>query len=184
MVRNSLALLFLGLAGIAFAQDSGIESALQKAATATPQEMRDFATSSVSTVSENAKAVGRLTDTARTKGDFRVQNCLTPKNTSAQALVQVTELSAGNLNRALDEGGEDGTARARHEYRKIAVSLSKSDKIRSEAEACNDGDGDGTKSNQVTVSGGTGEDGEDNDTNELDSIDIFIDPPVVSVIEP
>ncbi len=184
MVRSTILLLLLGTASFAIAQDAGIESALQKAATASPQEMRAFAESSVVAVKENAKVVARLTEAARSKGDFKVQNCLTPKNTSAQALVQVTELAAGNLARALEEGSEEGTARARHEYRKIAVSLNKSEKIRAEAEACEAGDGDGLDTQRTTWSGGTGDDSDVVDTNTLDDLDVQIDAPAVSTPEP
>lgn len=184
MVRRITMLALLTLAGTAMAQDGGIESALQKAATASPSEMRSFATESVETVKENAKVVARLTEQARSKGEYKIQNCLAPKNTSAQALVQVTELSAGNLSRALDEGGDDATAKARHEYRKIAVSLNKSESIRADAQQCQDGEGDGQQDGVVIWDGGVGDDQDVVDDNPIDDFDVQVDAPSVSTFEP
>lgn len=179
MLRTSLVLFLTVLGGIAVAQDNGVENELERADSATPEEMRAFADESVTTIKANAKVVGGLTDKARKESDAGALECLTPRNVSAQALVQVAEGAKTKLNASLDGGDRD---RGAHEYRKLAVALGKSESIRGEAQSCSTGES-GSGESRVGMTGGVGDDSDTEDDNPFDDIDVGFDPPNVSPSE-
>ena len=179
MFRIGLAALLIGLGGAALAQDEGVGNELERAATATPDEMRDFASSALDTIRANAKAVAALTEKARKDSDAAALECLTPRNVSVQALVQVAEGAQAKMLEALDAGESD---RASHEYRKLAIALDKSEKLASEAQSCGTGE-EGSGNQRVDVRGGTGDDSDIEDDGDEDEVDIGFDPPNISPSE-
>lgn len=176
MFRIGLAVLLIGLGGIAVAQDSGVGNDLERVVEMTPDEMREFATKSLETIRENAKMVAELTEKANKDSDAAALDCLTPRKVSTQALVQVAEAAKAKMEEALGNGDQ---TRAAHEYRKMYVALAKSDKIASEAEACGDGAA-GSGRDRIDWTGGTGDEGDTEDPDDIDDIDIGFDPPNVS----
>jgi len=179
MFRTGLAALLIGLTGIALAQDGGVGNELERAATATSEEMLSFADDAVEQIQENAKAVNTMTDKARKDSDAAALECLTPRNVSCNALVQVADGAHAKMIAALDEDDRD---RASHEYRKISVALDKSETISAEAEDCGSGSS-GTGSDKVVWTGGTGDDSDTDDDDNIDDIDVGFDPPNVSPSE-
>lgn len=178
MNRIVVAVLLAALGGVAIAQD-GVGNDLERAATATPDEMRSFADKSVATIRENAKTVSTLTEKARKDSDAEALECLTPRNVSAQALVQVSEGAQAKMNEALGGGDMD---RGSHEYRKISVALNKSNTIAQEAESCAGGEA-GQGKGRIDWTGGTGDDSDTEDDDDIPDIDIGYDPPNVSPSE-
>ncbi|MEZ4321403.1 MAG: hypothetical protein R3F61_28285 [Myxococcota bacterium] len=178
MFRIGMAALLLSLGTVAAAQDS-VGNELERAATATPEEMRAFATKALETIRANAKSVGTLTEKARKDADPAALDCLTPRNVSVQALVQVAEGAQAKMNEALDAGDME---RASHEYRKLSVALDKSEKIAAEAESCGTGAA-GSGKDKIDWTGGTGDDRDIEDDDDLTDIDVGFDPPNVSPSE-
>lgn len=193
MIRTISILLLLG-AGVAIAQDSGsgskttttggVESDLDKAATASPAEMRKFAEEAARKVNEHNRAVKKMTADAQNQSDADLLSCLIPKSTSLQALEQVTATSRTSLNAALDDFNEQNEKVARYHYRLIAVSLNRAFSIRQAAENCDTRSTfDGSKST-IDIEGGIGDDDDTVDSDELDDIWVGFDPPPLTQFIP
>ncbi len=175
MSRIAQVALLLGIAGAAFAQDS-VAIDLERIATGSPEEMREFAEESVGIITENAETVKDLTEKARKASDAAALDCLTPRNVSATALVQVAVGAQAKMNESLDAGDND---RAGHETRKIGVARNKSEKLTAEAQECASGDS-ASGTTRTTFTGGTGDENDTVDNDEIDDEDIGFDPPDVS----
>lgn len=195
MFRTFSILLLLG-AGVAIAADptsgsggsgtpaGGVESDLDKAATASPAEMRKFAEEAARKVNEHNKAVKKMTADAQNQSDADLLSCLIPKSTSLQALEQVTATSRTSLNAALDDFNEQNEKVARYHYRLIAVSLNRAFSIRQAAENCDTRSTfDGGKST-IDIEGGIGDDDDTIDSDELDDMWIGFDPPPLTQFIP
>lgn len=182
MVRTSLLILALGLVSTALAQDSSGSSFDVK--TATPDEMRAFATSSAKTVKENAAAIEAMALDAKNSSDSRLLSCISPKARAAGSLKPVVDLSMGRMERNLNGGGEEGSVVARFEIRKIEIAVGNSTKFLAEAKKCSDSEGDGKTGSSVVVTGGFGDDSDTVDNDALDEFDINVNPPQISPFMP
>ena len=191
----SAVLLAFALSGAAWAQSGGIKSVLEQAATATPDEMREFATESLEIVQRNRTRVKELEEQAEKGGKAGVLTCLRPRVATSKTMVQVTQLAQGKLKAALAASDLD---KARHEYRKIAVSSSNSEAIVAEAEQCSE-DG-GVRGGRVyRVVAGPEDDGQDlidlreliefyaeqhfNNSGDRYNLDIHLDAPNISNVD-
>ncbi len=174
---GTFALLF-GAIGTAFAQDpSGISSELERTATTTPAEKVAYAESSNNEISDAVATITTLLDSAKKDADVEALQCLTSRLASARALQQVSEGAETAMKDAISKGETD---RADHEFRKIAVAVSKTRSLLAEAQQCT--------ADQATEDGITNvtffidEDVELDEENalDIDDIDIGFDPPDVS----
>jgi hypothetical protein len=175
MSRIAQVALLIGIAGVAYAQDS-VTIDLERIATGTPEEMREFAEESVGIITDNAETVKALTEKARKAADAAALDCLTPRNVSASALVQVAVGAQAKMNEKLDEGDME---RAGHETRKIGVARNKSEKLTAEAEECASGES-ASGTTRTTFTGGTGDENDTVDDDEIKEEDVGFDPPDVS----
>ena len=182
MFRTISILMLLG-AGVALAQDSGTtassgsESDVDKAATATPAEMRTFADDAARKVNEHNRVVKKMTADAQNQSDSDLLACLIPKATSLAALEQVTASSRASLKAALDEPNEQNEKVARYHYRLIAVSLNRAFSLRQAAENCDTRSTFAGNKSTIDITGGIGDDDDTIDDGILDDINIGFDPP-------
>ncbi len=81
------------------------------------------------------KAVSKMLEGARRESNVEHLQCLTNRLTAIRALVQVSETAEVAMKDALSAGESE---RADHEFRKIAVALTKTRQLLAEAERCMD----------------------------------------------
>ncbi len=171
--------LVLGLCSPAAVAQDGTAS-VEAAAQTSPKEKLDFARNAITEMSDSLKSVEKFLEQATRDGDEELIQCVRIKQASVKALLDVSERANESMQEAL-ASGNDG--RAEHEFRKIAVSLSKIRQFTAEAEACigQDGVTEGTTEVDVDVKGIT--DGDE--TTSGDDIDgvVGIDPPDGSIFE-
>ncbi len=133
---------FIGVWAIAWglpamAQDlPSMASEIERTSDMTDDERRVYASSAVVEISEALKQVSRLLDGARKDSDADKVICLTSRMTSIRALGSVTDAATRVLGESIDGGDE---ARAAHEFRKIAVALSKTRVLMAESIQCDQG---------------------------------------------
>jgi len=170
--------LLFGAIGTALADGpGGISSELERTATTTPAEKAAYADSSTAEIAEAVSTISTLFQSAAKDADIEAQQCLSGRLASAKALKQVSQRASADMKNAISDGNSE---RADHEFRKIAVAVSKTRTLLAEAQQCS--------ADQTTEDGITnvtffveddvvigGEDG-----NDIDDIDIGFDPPDVS----
>ncbi|MEQ1570475.1 MAG: hypothetical protein ABMA64_32890 [Myxococcota bacterium] len=172
-----IALLSALWVGTGYAQDStgltGVTSDLERTATTSPQEKIAYAQSSNQEIRDAEKQIARLLDAARKDGDAESIECLMNRLTSVRALQSVSESSEQAMKDALAAGLEE---KANHEFRKIAVAVSKTRMLLAESQRC--------ASDQTVESGTTLVDWEsaladegDLPNDVVDDWDIGLDPP-------
>ncbi len=126
----------------AIAQDdtgeTGFQSELERSATATTQEMLEYAAEASDEVRGIVRDLADMEQQARKSGDDASVNCVVNSLTSARALLQVAEAAEVSLGDAVETGHR---ARAEHEFRKLAIVLKKSRELQVEGEQCVLGDG-------------------------------------------
>lgn len=160
------------------AQD-GVGTELERSSASTPDEMKAFSVNATASIKELAANVDKMTEQARKEGDASVLECLTPRNVSMQALVQVSESAAANMITALNKGDQE---RADHEMRKLSVSQKKAEAIHAEAQNCLGGTYNKGTENVVVVPG-AGDDSDSDDRDDISELDVGFDPPAVSPFE-
>jgi DNA-binding phage protein len=175
------ALLLLGAltVGPAIAADpGGVSSEVARTANTSPSEKRAYATASVQEIADADKHISKLLEAAKKDGDAQAQECLLFRQTAVRALRSVAEKAAAAMDEALEAGNSE---KANHEFRKIAVAVSKTRMLRAEANKCADEDTVGGDSTIVDWQSFL-EDVEDIfDEYDLDDLDIV--PPQVSPFE-
>ena len=113
--------------------DDGVGSLLEQTATSTPQQKLEYAQEANDEMSDAVKFVGKLLEGARRDSDVEGLQCLTSRLTSIRALLQVSQSAELVMKDALGTGQGE---KAEHEFRKVAVALSKSRQLLAEAERC------------------------------------------------
>jgi len=134
---RTVSLLMLALSVPAWAQDlSSMASEIERTADTTDSEKQVYAASAVNEMDDTLKQVTRLLESARKDSDAEKVMCLTSRISSVRALSSVTEAASRVLGEAIDRGDAD---RAAHEFRKIAVALSKTRVLLAESIQCDQG---------------------------------------------
>jgi hypothetical protein len=140
-------LLFVGPSS---AQESGVSGELEQSSTSTPREKSEFADGAVGEIQTAVSVVeDMLADAEREKNTEHIE-CLMRKLTPMRALLEVSKQSANAMKQAL---AANDSVHSEQEYRKVAVSLTKTREFLAEAQACV-GDGraeEGDTSNQMTA---------------------------------
>lgn len=128
------AFLALLVGGVAIAQEpTGVSSEVERTASTSPQEKIAYAEASNTEIREAEKQISRLLEQARKDGDAEAIECLINKLTSVRALLQVSESAEVSMRDAIAAGEEE---KANHEFRKIAVAVSKTRQLLAEAQRC------------------------------------------------
>ena len=121
----------------AAAQDlPSMASEIERTAGMTNAEKRVYASSAGVEIGEALKQASRLLEGARKDSDADKVMCLTSRITSMRALGSVTDAATRVLGESIDRGDAD---RAAHEFRKIAVALSKTRVLMAESIQCDQG---------------------------------------------
>src|SRR5262245_29090306 len=132
---TSLVLLaLLGASGRALGQDPTLGvSDLERAATTSPQEKIAYAESANAEMGEAVRQIQRLLDQARKDVDPDAIECLISRLTSVRALLQVSEEAEISMKNSIAAAEEE---KANHEFRKIAVAVSKTRVLLAESQGC------------------------------------------------
>lgn len=118
----------------AMAQDPmGVSSEIERTATTSPQEKIVYAESSNQEMRDAERTIAKLLEVSRKNGDAEAIECLVNRLTSVRALLQVGEAAELQMKTAISTGDDD---RANHEFRKIAVAISKTRMLLAEAQRC------------------------------------------------
>jgi hypothetical protein len=126
-----VALLLAG--GSARGQDPTGVSDLERAASSTPQEKIAYAESANAEIEEGVRAINRLLEQARKDADADAIECLISRLTSVRALLQVSQSAEISMANAIAAAEDE---KANHEFRKIAVAVSKTRMLLAEAQRC------------------------------------------------
>lgn len=138
--RKALALLaalplavFLGQA--VAAEPTGVSSDLERTADTTPEEKLAYAAASNQEISDAMKAIEKMLEQTKAKGAEGADGvqCINNKKLSVSALAQVSTQAEAKMKSDLNSGAYDS---ADHEYRKIAVAITKSRVLLAEAQQC------------------------------------------------
>jgi DNA-binding phage protein len=164
------------VAGVASAQEpTGVSSEVERTASTSPQEKISYAESSNNEIREAEKTISRLLEQARKDGDAEAIECLINKLTSVRALLQVSESAEVSMRDAIAAGEDE---KANHEFRKIAVAVSKTRQLMAEAQRCAANEdlapGETYVDWESRLDGGTTFD------DNADTIDIDVDVPPIS----
>jgi hypothetical protein len=111
-------------------------SELERTSTTTNAEKIAYAASANEEIVATVKTIGKLLDTARRDSDTEAITCLAGRLTTMRALQQVSDAAGVEMNSALKSAE---TERADHEFRKIAVAVSKTRALAADAERCTSG---------------------------------------------
>jgi len=126
-------LFFLTLAFPFYSFAAGVSGELERSASTSPKEKLEYASDSNSEMRDAVKTVSRMLESAKRDSNVERLQCLNSRLTSIRALVQVSEAAEMAMRGALSKGQQE---RADHEFRKIAVALTKSRQLLAEAERC------------------------------------------------
>lgn len=167
----------LAMPGLAHAQETSISGELERTASTTPEEKREYAEATRQALRDAVKAVTRLAETARRENELELLEGLSTKLTALQSLSEVATASADALQAALAQGE---TERADHELRKLAVARTKAAQLLAEAEQLAGGGALRPGETSVTVEGGVFEEESELTSIPYDPFDIGYDAPQTS----
>jgi len=163
------------------AQQSGMSGELERAGKVDPREMSNFARSSIEEIVAASKTIAKMVDQARRDGEMEEVNCLESRLSYVRALLMVTERANGSMREAQAAGMAD---RAEHEFRKMAVAVSKVRQFLAEAEACLGEGGSTPGTTELDVNDGAGLEEEDpTEATDDPSAVVDEDPPNTSPFE-
>lgn len=140
--------LALTLGAPAFAQDGEVSGQLEVTSATSAKEKLDFARDALVEMVDTTKDAEKLLDQAEKGGDPDQIQCVRLKLASIKTLTQVSERAQSNMSEAI---ASEGDLLAAHEFRKIAVALSKVRQFIAEAEACMGEAGSADGSTEVSV---------------------------------
>ena len=165
----------LCMAPAALAQEpGGISSELERYASTPQSEKLTYATNANQEIGEAEKEVSRRL-AAKKGGDPADTECLLTKLTAIRALQTVSERAEGAMKEAFAAGNEE---KGNHEFRKIAVAVSKTRMLRAEANRCGTPDeAGGGAPTIVDWESFLQEYGDVFDDFDLDDLDFGQDPP-------
>lgn len=161
----------------ALAQEpTGVSSEIERTASTSPQEKISYAEDSNQEIREGEKQISRLLEQARKDNDVEAIECLINRLTSVRALLQVSEGAEAAMRDAITAGEEE---KANHEFRKVAVAVSKTRMLLAEAQRCA-ADQDLESGTTVVEWFDQLSEGDPFDEVEINDLDISVDPPQVS----
>ncbi len=123
---------FLFGAPAAVAQEAG-SGAIEQGSTITDKEKIEFVSAAIDEMNAMVKTVSKQLEDAEKEGDDLKIKCLSKKLAAIQALSDVSGNARDAMEKAIDDGESAG---AQHEFRKVAVALSKVRQFKAEADAC------------------------------------------------
>jgi hypothetical protein len=129
---------FLGCVGLLWsgpvlAQGASDVDALPLGAKASPEQMQGFVARSIEEMVNGVKSMNKMVSQARREGDEEKVACLESRLSYVRALLMVSERANGAMKEAVAGGL---SSRSEHEFRKVAVAVSKVRQFLAEAETC------------------------------------------------
>lgn len=118
------------------AQETSAAGQIEQSSQTSPEEKIRFTDMALEEMRESVREVGKAMENAERSKVMAAIQCLSRKLTTMRALLEVSETSAVTLKQALADGEYET---AEHEYRKIAIALSKVRQFRAEAQTCTGG---------------------------------------------
>ncbi len=115
------------------AQETSAAGQIEQSSQTSPEEKIRFTDMALEEMRGSVKDVGKMMENAEREKNMVAIQCLSRKLTTMRALLEVSETSGITLKQALADGEYET---AEHEYRKIAIALSKVRQFRAEADAC------------------------------------------------
>jgi len=179
-IRRLTALVLLSAltASPALAQSpGGVSSELERTASTSPDEKKAYAEVSNQEIRDADKQISKLLEAAKKEGDTEATECLLSRLTAVRALLSVSERAEGAMGEALAAGNEE---KANHEFRKIAVAVSKTRMLRAEANRCTADESEGGDNTIVDWESFLQDYQDVFDEYDLDDLDFGQDPPQVS----
>jgi len=164
--------------GVSFAQQVGGAQGTQPSSAS---EQLDFSRQAVTEMREAVGQVNQYLQQAQQGGDEERIQCVRMKQASIKALSDVSERASNSMQKAMAGGTPD---RAQHEFRKVAVALSKVRQFMAEAEACIGQGNVASGSTEVQVENNTQALTENDETQaQVQDTVIGVDPPNSSPFE-
>jgi hypothetical protein len=155
------AFLAMGVSSPAWAQDTSSVDAMPLGAKASLEDMKSYVRNSLGEMVNGVKSMGKMVEQARREGDEEKLACLQSRLSYVRALLMVSERANGAMKEAVASGM---SSRAEHEFRKVAVALSKVRQFLAEAETCLGEEGTTPGTTELNVDDQSGlEDGDDTD---------------------
>ena len=130
------------------AQDGEVSGQLEVTSATSAKEKLDFARDALAEMDSTKKRAEKLLDQAERGGEGDQIQCVRLKLASIKTLKQVSERAQSNMSEAI---ASENDLLADHEFRKIAVALSKVRQFIAEAEACMGEVGSADGSTEVSV---------------------------------
>ena len=153
------AVMAVGISTPVFAQDVSSVDAMPLGAKASPADMQNYVRSSLEEMVNGVKSMGKMVEQARREDDSEKLACLQSRLSYVRALLMVSERANGAMKEAVASGL---TSRAEHEFRKVAVAVTKVRQFLAEAEACLGEEGTTPGTTELDVDDPSGlEDGDD-----------------------
>ena len=115
------------------AQETSAAGEIEQSSQTTPEEKIRFTDMALEEMRTSVKDVGKMMENAERERNMVAIQCLSRKLTTMRALLEVSETSAVTLKQALADGEYET---AEHEYRKIAIALSRVRQFQAEAATC------------------------------------------------
>jgi len=165
----------------AWAQDPTSGGDLDLSAKSSTRDMENFVRGALEEMVNGVKSIGKMVEQARREQDEDKLTCLQSRLSYVRALLMVSERANGAMREARAEGL---TTRSEHEFRKIAVAISKARQFLAEAEACLGEGGATPGTTELDVDDPSGL-AEDDDTTPMDDYFTVVgtDPPNTSPFE-
>ena len=127
------AAIFFWMPGAAHAQGTDeIRGQLEQSGATNPKEKFSFTERAISEIQAAERSMSKALEQAEKDKDPVAIQCLTKKLSSTRALLEVSMAAQARMDEAIQLGQTD---RADHEFRRIAVALSKERQFLAEAEA-------------------------------------------------
>ena len=175
------AILAVGISTSAMAQDTSGIDAMPLGAKASTADMQNYVRNSLEEMVTGVKSMGKMVEQARREDDEEKLACLQSRLSYVRALLMVSERANGAMKEAVASGL---TSRAEHEFRKVAVAVSKVRQFLAEAETCLGEEGTTPGTTELDVDDPSGL-AEGDDTNPMDDYFVVVgdDPPLTSPFE-
>jgi len=174
-------LLILGVSTSAWGQQTSSVEEIPLGAKATPRDMEGFVRGALEEMVTGVKSLTKMVDQARREDDTEKVSCLQTRLSYVRTLLMVSERANGAMKEAQAAGL---STRAEHEFRKVAVAVSKVRQFLAEAESCLGEEGTTPGTTELDVDDPGGLAGED-DTEPMDDYFVVVgdDPPNTTPFE-
>ncbi len=141
------------LVPMAFAQDDGMQTELERLSGLSLDELIPYAEAANLEIADAVREVERMQDIAERESAGEVTACVTSRLTTVRALQQVALGATAEMADHIESQDPDGPTMAKHAASRIAVAVSRSRQAVVQSQRCS-AEGDGGDDTVVDVDGG------------------------------